>query len=361
MPSVDFDEDIVGPIAESLITEDMSDVERAEVLHDWIVGNIDFGYETLMKAEDPYRLRSTRECLEQHEGNCIEQSLMWLAMAEVVGIKRPYLVISYGAPSALISIAAVGGGATGTVHRLIRTMLTLALPLIMWYEQRTRRQSPGDRHYFNAVRDDDGRIHAFDISYRVKGALPVLRTNWTFLEPKSAHDHFADNEHIARATMEALIRNPVIPVRVTSTRSEGSSTHEIHHLLRGSDGAPHIKVTVNHTWESPRSKIVETLDIRFDHRSLRPVHGEYSSCERRQSFGPFMRTVPMHHGEMVIKEDGTDLSGDEKTRSRMMELYRHIEGLSPPTPEFSSDGNVSAPGTLSIMLQRLALIIRRVR
>ena len=204
-------------------------------------------------------------------------------------------------------------------------------------------------------------IHAFDISYRMKGALPVLRTNWTFLEPKDAREHFADNDNIARTTMETLIRNPAIPLRVMSTRSEGSSTHEIHHLLRGSDGAPHIKVTVNHTWESPRSKIVEILDIRFDHRSLRPVHGEYSYCERRQSLGPFMRTVHLQHGGMVIKDDGTDLSGDEKTRSRMMELYRHVEGLSPPTPEFSSDGNVSAPGTLSIMLQRLALIIRRVR
>ena len=186
MPSRDLDEDIVGPIVRSLITNDMSDVERAEVLHDWIVENIDFGYETLMRAEDPYRLRSTRECLEQHEGNCIEQSLMWLTMAEVVGIKRPYLVISYGAPSALIAIAAVGGGDTGITRWLIRTMLTLVLRPIMWYEQRTRRQSPGDRHYFNAVRDDDGHIHAFDISYRMKGALPVLRTNWTFLEPKDA-------------------------------------------------------------------------------------------------------------------------------------------------------------------------------
>jgi len=278
-----LDPESVKPIIESLVTQDMDDGEKADIIYDWVLENVQYGYEELLKTDDPYRLRSVEECVAQGEGNCLEQSLVWLSLAKAAGIENAYLV-----------------------------------------EERTVFPSPY-HHYLVAVDDETDGIYGYDVTFKLRHAAQPSYARWRLRDPEKVARGLERHPALGVPLVQNLVNHPAVPLRATSYTKGSFTVHEFHHLFRDRDGDSHMSMSF--LYRGPKGRVTEVFDVKYDNEIHEPASATYYIAEKRPVL-PFIEidfpvkraSVSWGDGELVI-------SGDSMAEGRVRDLAFKAEGL----------------------------------
>ena len=273
----------MAPIAASLITEDMSVREKADAIYDWIVGNVDYGYEELLRTDEPYRLRSIEEVITHGEGNCLEQSLAWLSLAKAAGIENTYLV-----------------------------------------EERTIIPSP-HHHYLVAVDDGEGCVYGYDITFRLRHNTEPRHMRWRLRDPDRVARGLERHPDLSVPIVQNLVKHPAVPLLATSYTKGSFSVHEFHHLFRDRDGDSHMSMSF--LYRGPKGRVTEVFDVTYDNDILEPASATYYIAEKRPVL-PFVEIdFPVKRASVSWEGGEPQFSGDPMAEGRVRELTSKAEEL----------------------------------
>lgn len=284
MPEGYIDQEAVSGIVDTIITNDMNDLDKAGAIYDWVVDNIDYGYEEILRNGEPYQIRTTGEALKDSEGNCLEQSLVWLSMAKAAGIKDPYLV------------------------------------------EETFLGANGYRHYLPAFDDEKGDVHGYEISFRKKDDRPSFISRWEHIEPDVIEGYLRENgEEIGEKVTNGLLLTSAVPMKVTSYLNDDALVYEFHNI-RWEGERPHIDLVIHHYRED--GKTTERMDIEYDPSSHSPSAIDYRSSEERPFLHFFKKNCTIDSGHIdFIGNDNTD---DQQMGVRIREIYDKVSDIRMP-------------------------------
>ena len=312
MPESYIDQEIVTEVVGTIISNDMKDIDKAGVIYDWVVGNVDYGYEELLRGDAPYRIRTTKEALESGEGNCLEQSLVWLSMAKAAGIKDPYLV------------------------------------------EETFLGANGYRHYLPAFTDEKGEVHGYEISFRKKDDRPSFISHWEHLPLDDVEIFLKESgEEIGDKVTNGLLLTNVVPMKVTSYTSDDALVYEFHHI-RWEGERPHIDMIIHQYREN--GKTTERMDIECDSSSHSPVSIDYRVSEEKPFLHFFKKDRTIDSGHLdIIRNDTT---GDQQMDERIQNLYDKVSDIRIPEKPSPVEGE-DKMGLFSKLMLGLAFAIKK--
>jgi len=307
-----IDQEAVSEIVGTIVNDDMKDIEKAGLIYDWVVDNVDYGYEELLRGDAPYGIRTTKEALKSGEGNCLEQSLVWLSMAKAAGIKDPYLV------------------------------------------EETFLGANGYRHYLPAFTDDKGEVHGYEISFRNKDDRPCFISNWEHLALDDVEAFLRESgDEIGNKVTNGLLLTSAVPMKVTSYTTDDALVYEFHNI-RWEGDRPHIDMIIHQYRED--GKITERMDIECDPSSQSPATIDYSISEERQFLHFFKKDQIIDRGHLDNIEN--DTTGNQNIDDRIRDLYDHVSDVRIPEKPSISEGE-ERMGLFSKLMLGLAFAIKK--
>jgi len=81
---VDSNNPEIIKLAESLVTQDMNDMQKLQAIHDWVAGNIAYDYKAYLAGEN--KLVTASETIKTRSGICRDYAFVTAALARATGI-----------------------------------------------------------------------------------------------------------------------------------------------------------------------------------------------------------------------------------------------------------------------------------
>ncbi|MGV8146824.1 MAG: transglutaminase domain-containing protein [Alkaliphilus sp.] len=81
---VDSDSEAIIELVNELISENMTEMEKLETIHEWVINNIDYNYEAFTNGD--FTMTTASQTLENGYGMCREYSFLMAALARAAGL-----------------------------------------------------------------------------------------------------------------------------------------------------------------------------------------------------------------------------------------------------------------------------------